>query len=51
MATKFQMTESNRSGFNPYQVSDNLRSSSLKWHSDNMYRTSYLVQSEKNVSE
>jgi len=41
------MSVSNR--FIKYEVSELTNNNAKKWENDNMYRTSYFTQSEKNV--
>jgi hypothetical protein len=38
-----------RSSMNRYSVSDNTMNSTRKWEDNNMYKTSYFCQSERNV--
>lgn len=44
------MFRSTSLGFSKYIVSDSTNLSAKKWEDTNMYKTSYLKQSEKNVT-
>ena len=43
------MLRSSSHGLNKYEVSDATVKSAKRWENDNMYKTSYFRQSDKNV--